>query len=104
MHKYAREAYDIGIRFIGGCCGFEPYHIRALSEEVGTCVLSLNSNSCAIADCSSTITSLPKKEISFHLPVKSMECGEKDLSNTPNHGLGQGKSNNYIQLFHFLQE
>lgn len=34
MHKYARDAYDIGIRFIGGCCGFEPYHIRAISEEL----------------------------------------------------------------------
>lgn len=34
MHKYAREAYDAGIRYIGGCCGFEPYHIRALSEEL----------------------------------------------------------------------
>ncbi|XP_031558118.1 betaine--homocysteine S-methyltransferase 1-like [Actinia tenebrosa] len=33
MHKYARDAYEIGIRFIGGCCGFEPYHIRAISEE-----------------------------------------------------------------------
>ena len=26
--KYARAAYDMGIRYIGGCCGFEPYHIR----------------------------------------------------------------------------
>ncbi|XP_077377446.1 betaine--homocysteine S-methyltransferase 1-like [Festucalex cinctus] len=34
MHKYAREAYDAGIRFIGGCCGFEPYHIRAVAEEL----------------------------------------------------------------------
>ena len=34
MQKYARAAYDIGIRYIGGCCGFEPYHIRALAEEV----------------------------------------------------------------------
>lgn len=34
MHKYAREAYEIGIRYIGGCCGFEPYHIRALAEEL----------------------------------------------------------------------
>ncbi len=23
-----RSAYDLGIRYIGGCCGFEPYHIR----------------------------------------------------------------------------
>lgn len=34
MHKYARDAYDAGIHYIGGCCGFEPYHIRALSEEL----------------------------------------------------------------------
>jgi len=34
MHKYAREAYDIGIRYIGGCCGYEPYHIRAVCEEL----------------------------------------------------------------------
>lgn len=34
MHKYARAAYDMGIRYIGGCCGFEPYHIRAIAEEV----------------------------------------------------------------------
>ncbi|XP_005919168.1 betaine--homocysteine S-methyltransferase 1-like isoform X2 [Haplochromis burtoni] len=34
MHKYAREAYKAGIRFIGGCCGFEPYHIRALAQEL----------------------------------------------------------------------
>ena len=33
-HKYARQAYDMGVRFIGGCCGFEPYHIRAIAEEV----------------------------------------------------------------------
>ncbi|KAI1900307.1 hypothetical protein AGOR_G00048630 [Albula goreensis] len=34
MQKYAREAYNMGIRYIGGCCGFEPYHIRALAEEL----------------------------------------------------------------------
>lgn len=34
MHKYAREAFNAGIRFIGGCCGFEPYHIRAVAEEL----------------------------------------------------------------------
>lgn len=34
MHKYAREAYNAGIHFIGGCCGFEPYHIRAVAEEL----------------------------------------------------------------------
>lgn len=34
MHRFAREAYDLGVRYIGGCCGFEPYHIRALAEEL----------------------------------------------------------------------
>lgn len=24
----------MGIKFIGGCCGFEAYHIRAVAEEV----------------------------------------------------------------------
>ncbi|XP_057303573.1 betaine--homocysteine S-methyltransferase 1-like [Hydractinia symbiolongicarpus] len=33
-HKFARRAYEEGVRFIGGCCGFEPYHIRALAEEL----------------------------------------------------------------------
>jgi len=34
MQRYAREAYELGVRYIGGCCGFEPYHIRAISEEL----------------------------------------------------------------------
>merc|ERR1719466_93533 len=34
MHRYAREAYEVGVRYIGGCCGFEPYHIRAIAEEL----------------------------------------------------------------------
>lgn len=33
-HAYARRAYDMGIRYIGGCCGFEPYHTRAIAEEL----------------------------------------------------------------------
>ncbi|XP_055454340.1 S-methylmethionine--homocysteine S-methyltransferase BHMT2 [Psammomys obesus] len=34
IQKYAREAYNLGVRFIGSCCGFEPYHIRAIVEEL----------------------------------------------------------------------
>jgi len=34
MHKYAREAWEMGIRYIGGCCGYEAYHIRAVCEEL----------------------------------------------------------------------
>ena len=32
--KYARAAYELGVRYIGGCCAFEPYHVRAMSEEL----------------------------------------------------------------------
>ena len=34
MHRYAREAWELGVRYIGGCCGFQPYHIRACAEEL----------------------------------------------------------------------
>ncbi|XP_071504432.1 betaine--homocysteine S-methyltransferase 1-like [Diadema antillarum] len=34
VHQFTRRAYDLGVRYIGGCCGFEPYHIRAVAEEL----------------------------------------------------------------------
>jgi len=34
MRQFARQAWEVGVRFIGGCCGFEPYHIRAIAEEL----------------------------------------------------------------------
>ncbi|XP_053303960.1 betaine--homocysteine S-methyltransferase 1 [Spea bombifrons] len=34
IHRYARDAYNLGVQYIGGCCGFEPYHIRAIAEEL----------------------------------------------------------------------
>ena len=34
MHKYARGAYNAGVRYIGGCCGIEAYHIRAIAQEL----------------------------------------------------------------------
>lgn len=34
VKQWAREAYNLGIRYIGGCCGFEPYLIRAIAEEL----------------------------------------------------------------------
>ena len=33
--RWAREAYNLGIRYIGGCCGFEPYHIRWIFWDNG---------------------------------------------------------------------
>jgi len=34
IQKFARQAWDLGIRYIGGCCGFEAYHVRAMVEEL----------------------------------------------------------------------
>ena len=31
---FARQAYELGVRYIGGCCGFESYHIRTMCEEL----------------------------------------------------------------------
>ena len=33
-YAYARAAFDAGVRYVGGCCGFEPHHVRALAMEL----------------------------------------------------------------------
>ena len=33
-YDYARRAFDAGVRYVGGCCGFEPHHVRALAMEL----------------------------------------------------------------------
>jgi betaine-homocysteine S-methyltransferase len=32
---FAKEAYDMGIRYLGVCCGAAPMHIRQMAEAVG---------------------------------------------------------------------
>jgi len=32
---FARDAYDLGIRYLGVCCGAGPHHIRAMAEALG---------------------------------------------------------------------
>jgi betaine-homocysteine S-methyltransferase len=32
---FGREAYALGVRYLGVCCGAGPHHIRALAESVG---------------------------------------------------------------------
>ncbi|XP_019614477.1 PREDICTED: betaine--homocysteine S-methyltransferase 1-like [Branchiostoma belcheri] len=34
VNHFVRAAFDLGVKYIGGCCGFEPHHIRAISEEL----------------------------------------------------------------------
>ena len=33
--RFASQAYDAGIRFIGACCGAGPHHIRSIAEALG---------------------------------------------------------------------
>jgi methionine synthase I (cobalamin-dependent) len=32
---FGQEAYEVGVRYLGVCCGAGPHHIRALAEAVG---------------------------------------------------------------------
>ena len=35
MADFAREAADLGVRYIGICCGGAPHYVRAMAEAVG---------------------------------------------------------------------
>src|SRR5215831_9703051 len=35
IFDFGREAYELGIRYLGVCCGAGPHHIRALAESLG---------------------------------------------------------------------
>jgi betaine-homocysteine S-methyltransferase len=35
MAEFARRARDLGIRYIGACCGAGPHHVRAIAEALG---------------------------------------------------------------------
>jgi betaine-homocysteine S-methyltransferase len=32
---FAREAFDLGVRYLGVCCGAAPHHIRSMAEALG---------------------------------------------------------------------
>ena len=38
MAKFAREAKEIGVNYIGTCCGAGPHHVRAVAEALGRTV------------------------------------------------------------------
>jgi betaine-homocysteine S-methyltransferase len=33
--NFGKEAYDLGVRYLGVCCGAGPHHVRALAEALG---------------------------------------------------------------------
>jgi betaine-homocysteine S-methyltransferase len=38
MASYALKAKEMGINYIGGCCGTAPHHVRAMAEALGRTV------------------------------------------------------------------
>lgn len=36
--EFAKEAFDLGVRYLGLCCGAAPHHIRAVAEALGRAV------------------------------------------------------------------
>ena len=35
MADFARRAHEMGVRYIGACCGTGPHHVRAMAEALG---------------------------------------------------------------------
>jgi betaine-homocysteine S-methyltransferase len=35
MAGFAREAHELGVRYLGVCCGGGPHHVRAMAEALG---------------------------------------------------------------------
>lgn len=35
MGEFARQAFETGVHYIGGCCGTGPHHVRAMAEALG---------------------------------------------------------------------
>src|SRR5262249_51237942 len=35
LAAFGAEAYELGVRYLGVCCGAGPHHIRSLAEAVG---------------------------------------------------------------------
>lgn len=35
MGAFARKVYDMGVRYVGVCCGAGPHHIRSVAEALG---------------------------------------------------------------------
>ena len=33
--EFGKDAYDLGVRYLGVCCGAGPHHVRSLAEALG---------------------------------------------------------------------
>jgi homocysteine S-methyltransferase len=65
MAQYARRLIQAGVRFIGGCCGTTPEHIRRIREQV------------ASAQPRRTAVSRPSTEIERPTEVEPVPLGER---------------------------
>ncbi|UCD33164.1 MAG: homocysteine S-methyltransferase family protein [Desulfobacterales bacterium] len=62
MAYFAQEAYKLGARFIGGCCGTAPYHVRSMAEALGR----------KVAASKYSPAELTKKQKQYFIPVATM--------------------------------
>ena len=62
MANFALEAYKLGARFIGGCCGTAPYHIRSMAEALGR----------KVAASKYSPVELTEEQKQYFIPVASM--------------------------------
>jgi betaine-homocysteine S-methyltransferase len=35
LAEFAKDSFDLGVKYIGLCCGASPHHIRAMAEALG---------------------------------------------------------------------
>ena len=38
MAEFASSARDLGVNYIGACCGAAPHHVRSMAESLGRTV------------------------------------------------------------------
>jgi len=66
MAEFARKCVELGVNYIGGCCGSSPYHIRAMAEAIGRePVLSKYSPDVSKHFCYGTHQSLKKVNVDY---------------------------------------
>ena len=65
--RWAREAYNLGIRYVGGCCGFEPYHIRWIFWDNGMAKAMVMAMAMAVAMAIAKIMAMATRAIAEEL-------------------------------------
>jgi len=60
--EFAREAAEIGVRLLGGCCGTTPAHIRAMAEAVKSLRPAKTQPSATVVAAAQPVVVTPERE------------------------------------------